>query len=151
MERTERIELTVLCLLYQENKILIQNRIKKDWSGYVLPGGHVEEHESFIDAVIREMKEETGYIIKNPKLCGIKQFPKKNGTRYVVILYKTDQFEGELTSSEEGEVRWIERDKLIEVNLVDDFMKLLSVFDEDKISEFLYILKEDGTMLPILK
>ena len=60
MSRTENVELTVLCLIEDGNKILLQNRAKKDWQGYALPGGHVEPGESFVDAVIREMKEETG-------------------------------------------------------------------------------------------
>ena len=57
MSRTEPVELTVLCLLQRGNEILLQNRVKKDWKGYTLPGGHVESGESFVDAVIREMKE----------------------------------------------------------------------------------------------
>ena len=60
MSKTENVELTVLCLIEDGNKILLQNRAKKDWQGYALPGGHVEPGESFVDAVIREMKEETG-------------------------------------------------------------------------------------------
>lgn len=51
----------------------------KDWKGLTLPGGHIEKSESIIDAVIREMKEETGLDIQNPRLCGIKQFPIENG------------------------------------------------------------------------
>ena len=39
--RTETVELTTLCLIYQGDRILLQNRIKKDWQGYALPGGHV--------------------------------------------------------------------------------------------------------------
>ena len=40
MARTENIELTVICLIYRENRILLQNRVKEDWKGYTLPGGH---------------------------------------------------------------------------------------------------------------
>ena len=60
MDRSGRAELAVLCLIKDGDKVLLQNRVKKDWPGYTLPGGHVECGESFVDAVIREMKEETG-------------------------------------------------------------------------------------------
>ena len=42
MAKTENVELTVLCLIQDGDKILLQNRVKKDWKGYTLPGGHVE-------------------------------------------------------------------------------------------------------------
>ena len=46
MSRTENVELTVLCLLEDGDRILLQNRIKKDWRGYTLPGGYVEPGDS---------------------------------------------------------------------------------------------------------
>ena len=97
--RTENVELTVLCLIQEGNRILLQNRVKEDWKGYTLPGGHVEAGESFVDAVIRKMKEETGLDITNPRLVGIKQFPITNG-RYIVLLFKATEFKGTVTSSE---------------------------------------------------
>ena len=87
MGRTENAELTVLCLIEDGDRILLQNRVKRDWQGYTLPGGHVEPGESFVDAVKREMKEETGLDILDPRLVGVKQFPIENG-RYVVLLFK---------------------------------------------------------------
>ena len=141
-DRTERVELTVLCLVEDGNKILLQNRVKKDWKGYTLPGGHVEKDESFVDSVIREMKEETGLDIKNPVLVGVKQFPIKYG-RYVVFLYKTNEFEGELHSSNEGKMEWIEYKDISKIKTVDDFEELLKVMNSDKLSEFQYVVKND--------
>ena len=139
MSRTENVELTVLCLIYNKDKILLQNRIKQDWKGYTLPGGHVEKGESIVEAVIREMKDETGLPIHDPKLCGIKQFPIEEG-RYIVFLFQTDKFQGELVSSEEGEMVWIDRNELSKIETVEDFKELLAVFDEESLTEFLYVL-----------
>ena len=139
MSRTENVELTVLCLIYNKDKILLQNRIKQDWKGYTLPGGHVEKGESIVEAVIREMKEETGLTIHDPKLCGIKQFPIEEG-RYIVFLFQTDKFQGELVSCEEGEMVWIDRNELSKIETVEDFKELLAVFDEESLTEFLYVL-----------
>ncbi len=141
MKRIENVELTVLCLIYRGDEILLQNRIKKDWQGYTLPGGHVERGESITKAVIREMKEETGLDIYEPKLCGVKQFPIDDG-RYIVFLYKTDKFSGEMTSSDEGKMEWIKRSELDKIETVSDFAQLLRVFDEDSLSEFQYVIKD---------
>ena len=106
MSRTENVELTTLCLIHRGNQYLLQDRVKKDWKGYTLPGGHVEPGESIVEATIREMQEETGLTIRNPKLCGVKQFPIEGG-RYLVFLFETEEFEGELVSSEEGAMHWV--------------------------------------------
>ncbi len=138
MSRCEKAVVTVLCMVYDGNKVLLQDRVKKDWRGFTFPGGHVEKEESFVEAVIREMREETGLTIIEPKLCGVKQFQTDEDERYIVLLFKTDKFEGTLTSSDEGEMRWIDRESLNDYNLVDDFMELLKVFDSDRYNEFMY-------------
>ena len=120
MSRTERAELTVLCMIYDGARILLQDRVKDDWKGYTFPGGHVEPGESFVDCAIREIKEETGLDIEHPVLCGVKQFPIEGG-RYIVFLFKTDRFRGDLISSEEGKMVWVERARLGELSLTADF------------------------------
>ena len=139
---TENAELTVLCLIQDGNRLLLQNRVKKDWKGYTFPGGHVEPGESFVDAVKREMKEETGLDILNPQLVGIKQFPIENG-RYIVLLFKATKFSGDVVSSEEGEMEWVEKDMLSEVNVVEDFHDLMKVLDSPDINEFQYTVEGD--------
>ena len=149
MERTEKVELTVLCLVHSETAYLLQNRVKDDWKGHTLPGGHVEKDESIVDAVVREMKEETGLTVLNPKLCGVKQFPIQDG-RYIVFLFRADQYEGTLVSSDEGAMHWIKKEELSNVNLVNDFHELIQVMLSDDLNEFQYII-EDEQWKPILK
>ena len=140
--RTEQVELTVLCLIHNEDSYLLQDRVKKDWRGYTLPGGHIESGESIVDAVVREMKEETGLMIKSPRLCGVKQFPIEGG-RYIVFLFETDQFEGKVVDSDEGKMHWVKVSELLNVNLVDDFDELIEVMLSDTLTEFQYIVEND--------
>lgn len=143
MSRTERVELTVLCLLCDGDRILLQNRVKQDWQGYAMPGGHVEPGESIVDAVIREMREETGLTVLQPRLCGVKQFPIEDG-RYLVFLFRANRYEGTLRSSAEGEMHWIARADLDRIRTVADFSDMLRVFDEDALTEFQYIVDGDN-------
>lgn len=147
MSRTENAELTVLCLIHDEERYLLQDRVSEDWKGYTLPGGHVEQGESIVEAVIREMKEETGLTIRNPRLCGIKQFPLKDGDyskgRYIVFLYETSTFEGEIVSSDEGAMHWVEKKDLPNVNLVEDFFDLIDVMTNEEYSEFQYTVEDN--------
>lgn len=142
MSRTENVELTVSCLIHNNESILLQDRAKKDWKGLTLPGGHIELGESIVDAVIREMKEETGLTIIHPKLCGIKQFPIENG-RYLVFLFETNDYSGDVISSEEGEMYWVKKSELSNLNTVGDINELLQVMLDGNLTEFQYVLEND--------
>ena len=137
-------------MVYNGTKVLVQEKIDDDYCGITFPGGHVEKGESFTDAVIREVLEETGLKISSPVLCGIKDWSNDDGSRYMVLFYKTDEFEGTVTSSEEGEVYWMELEEMKKSKLADGMGKMLKVFLEEEISEY-FFYKENGQWKEVLK
>ena len=102
----------------------------------------MEEGESLLESVVREMKEETGLTIEKHKVCGFKDWIQEDGTRYVVLLYKTHKFTGELKSSDEGRVFWIDRADIDSANLIWNMKELLEIFDTDLYSEFFFKIKD---------
>lgn len=148
MSRKSEIELTNMCLICDGNKVLVQEKVGT--KGLVFPGGHVEEGESLLESVVREMKEETGLTIENPKICGFKDWIQEDGTRYIVLLYKTHKFTGELKSSDEGRVFWIDRADIDSANLIWNMKELLEIFDTDLYSEFFFKIKDGKYKVELL-
>lgn len=95
------------------NKAVVINR-KLSWKGLSFPGGHVEANESFYESAVREAKEETGLTVHNLKFCGVIHWHNiDNGKKYMVYLYKTTEYEGELISgTEEGDVFFMSIDDI---------------------------------------
>ena len=147
MSRNEEVELTNMCMICDERgNVLVQNKVNNtDWHGWNFPGGHVEAGEYITPSVIREISEETGLTIENPKLCGIKEFHKsKDGKRYIVFLYIANKYSGPISSSREGEIFWYPLSELAASDkLIDGFSEMLKVFTDDAISE-IYYNKEDN-------
>lgn len=54
MAREEKCVLTNMCMVYDGNRILVQDRMNPNWPGITSPGGHIEPKESFVESVIRE-------------------------------------------------------------------------------------------------
>ena len=136
MAKKETCILTNMCMVYDGDRILVQDRNDPSWPGITFPGGHVEPGESFVESAVREVKEETGLDISNVRLCGIKQWTQEDGSyRYIVLFFKTDTFSGTLASSDEGEVFWIDKKELENRTLAPWFREMYEVFDRDDLSE----------------
>ncbi|MBS7353324.1 MAG: 8-oxo-dGTP diphosphatase [Erysipelotrichaceae bacterium] len=151
MNRKQLATITNMCLVYSGDKILVQERNKKDWPGLTFPGGHVEKGENFIASVIREVKEETGLTIYDPLLCGMEEYKADNNDeRYLMLFYKTDKFEGELKSSKEGKVFWINKDDLLKYELSLDLDRIYKIMTDDSLSELIYGYK-NGEYISYIK
>ena len=149
VERTERVILTNLCMIQNGTKVLVEEKVGKGADGIIFPGGHVEEHEPIVDAVIREMQEETGLTIEHPRLCGVKEWINEDGSRYVVFLFKADRFTGELTSSAEGRVFWLEKCEVLKANWIWHMDGLMRIMADGDYTELFLDAANDWK--PILK
>ena len=145
------MQLATLCYVIDQNKTLMIHRIKKKndfhegkWNGL---GGKFEPGESPEECVIREVKEESGLLIKNPKLCGFITFPMFDGIKdWYVFLFTANRFTGKLIDSHEGRLEWIQNGKLLELNLWEGDKIFIPWLTQDKFfsAKFIY---ENGNFI----
>lgn len=117
-------QLATLCYVMNENKTLMLHRVKKEndyhkgkWNGL---GGKFEVGESPEECAKREILEESGLVVENPLLKGIITFPMFDNIKdWYVFVFTSDKFTGELIHSNEGNLEWIDNDKLTDLNLWD--------------------------------
>ena len=118
------MKLATLCYITdkKKNSTLMLHRIKKEndyhqgkWNGL---GGKLNQGESPEECAIREIKEESGLIVKNPLLKGFITFPNFDGVDdWYVFVFTFDEFEGRLIDSPEGRLEWISNNNLTSLNL----------------------------------
>lgn len=103
--------LATLCYIHHEESTLMIHRIKRaddihagKWNGL---GGKFEPGESPEECVKREVREESGLEIPNPRLHGLVMFAGFKGNDWYVFVYTADTFSGDLKESEEGYLKWI--------------------------------------------
>lgn len=127
---TQQIELTNMCMLYDQSKdqVLIQHRIKK-WKGVAFLGGHVEPGEAIVPSVIREVREETGLVVEAPRLCGIVHWVnQQTGNRTITSFFRAEKWRGSLlTGTEEGRNEWVPLASLRKMQLAPWFGDQLRV------------------------
>lgn len=130
------VSLSTLCYIEQDRKYLMlhrtvkKNDVNKDkWIGV---GGHFEQDESPEDCLLREVKEETGYTLTSYRYRGIVTFISGNGVTEYMSLFTADGFEGELIPCDEGELVWIEKEKIWDLNIWEGDKIFFRLIDEDR-------------------
>lgn len=113
--------LATLCYIKYDGCTLMVHRNKKandihegKWNGL---GGKFEAGETPEECVIREVYEESGLSVSNPKLCGLLMFPRFKGNDWYVFVFTANEFSGELIDSPEGRLEWVPDEKLLDLDL----------------------------------
>lgn len=108
--------LSTLCYIEKDGKYLMLHRTKKKndinkdkWLGV---GGKLEEGESPEECLLREVKEETGLVLKSYQLRGIITYVSTTWETEYMFLYTANQFEGDLIECDEGELQWINKNEV---------------------------------------
>ena len=123
---------TTLCYIEKENKYLMLHRTSKKKDGnkdkWIGVGGHFEKGESPEDCLLREVKEETGLELTSYQFRGIVTFRSDEWPDEYMCLYTADRYTGDIGNCDEGELVWVEKEKIMDLNIWEGdkiFLKLL--------------------------
>jgi 8-oxo-dGTP diphosphatase len=129
--------IATLCYIVKDDKVLMLKRVKKEndihHGKYNGLGGKLEKGETPYECVIREVKEESGLLIKNPILKGILNFPDFDGENdWIVFVYIAKDFDGDLIYSKEGVLEWIDIKDILKIPLWEGDKVFLKYIFKDK-------------------
>lgn len=100
----------VMWLVVHENKVLLEERKKEDSSyfGYTMvPGGKVDEGETVVEALFREVFEEHRIVPKSYSFLDSFENTSQSGNHYLMHAFLITDFEGEIISNEPESARVI--------------------------------------------
>ena len=131
-EEDKKMNFTTLCYIEKGNKYLMLHRISKKKDGnkdkWIGVGGHFEKGESPEECLLREVKEETGLELTSYQFRGIVTFISDEWPDEYMCLYTADRYTGDIGNCDEGELVWVEKEKIMDLNIWEGdkiFLKLL--------------------------
>ena len=126
---------TTLCYIEKDGCYLMLHRIKKKedvnagkWIGV---GGHVEENESPDECILREVREETGLLLKNLHPRGLVTFVSDVYEGEWMHLFTASEFSGQICECNEGVLAWIEKEKVSSLPLWEGDRIFLNLLTKD--------------------
>ncbi|WP_369010062.1 8-oxo-dGTP diphosphatase [Alkalihalobacillus sp. TS-13] len=119
-------------MIQDGDKILLIDRQKDDFKGFIPPGGCVEFPESIVEGAMREVKEETGLTVRNLMFKGLSEYVNPvSKARYMIFNYWTEEFDGELLENPpEGNLYWAPIDEAEQLPMQKSFKRRFPLFFE---------------------
>lgn len=127
----KKITVGSVCFIKDEKKkkVLLLHRKNEPMQGlYAGVGGKTRFDEDIQTSCLREIKEETGLHVSSVALRGvIKTILDGKDSSWILFVYSTDTFEGELCECAEGTLEWVDYDQVQNYNLVGMLRNILPV------------------------
>lgn len=103
----------------KDGKILLHKRKNTGFKDgyYSLVAGHVDEGESFKQAMVRETEEEVGVEVTEDDLEPVHVLHRIGDNPYVDVFFRVTDWEGEITNEEPekcSEIRWVDPEHIPE-------------------------------------
>ncbi len=116
-------------IIMRDEKVLLVRRREDDFLGgiYEFPGGKVEDGEGLADALIREVREETGLRVSGiGRYLGFFDYDSEDGKRRRVFNFRVEVHEPlEIQLKEHDRFVWADEKKLGELELSEDILRIL--------------------------
>lgn len=118
-------------LIIKKGKILLVKRNHEPYFGFwAIPGGFVEQEETCEEAVVREVREETGLKTKIKEFIGVYSAPSRSPEHTITVAYLLEIMGGKVRKSEEAtDIQWFPLDDLPPLafdhrKIIDDYLKI---------------------------
>ncbi len=145
---------TVLCYIERDGQYLMLHRTKKqnDLNGgkWIGVGGKLEHGEAPEQALLREVKEETGLTLTRYRRRGLVTFVQGDLCEYM-FLFTADDFTGSLTDCDEGDLKWVNKTDVLSFPLWEGDRVFLDLLTRDEDYFSLKLVYDGDTLVSVEK
>lgn len=147
---------TTLCYIQKDDQYLMLHRTKKEndinegkWIGV---GGKFEKDETPEECLLREVREETGLTLTDYRLRAVITFISNEWETEYMYLFTANEFLGEMIDCSEGELEWVPKDKILELNIWEgDRIFLEKLLNDDAFFTLKVVYEGDKLVDSVLK
>lgn len=133
MTSSIQCKIWTVCMIQNDDKVLLLDRKDKSFPGFIPPGGKVEFPESIVESAVREVKEETGLEVSNLTFKGLyENINPVARKRHMFFNYLTKDFTGEvLENGPEGKPYWINIEEAYQLPMQESIRRRFPLFFEE--------------------